>query len=108
MPDCKLRENIRALVGTYQGSAQHLDEKEWLRLNPVEDGKTQLTLTPTLFWYDNIHIVVRSTHNHCYLALFLFSVSHTFSLSRKLSTTETLFSLKSTKWLLVGDLLKKR
>ena len=51
-----LRENIRALMDTYRGSQQNTDHLEWLKSNPPQSGKCQLSLTPTFFWYDNVHI----------------------------------------------------
>mmetsp|Transcript_13003 Transcript_13003/g.36616 ORF Transcript_13003/g.36616 Transcript_13003/m.36616 type:complete len:700 (-) Transcript_13003:3171-5270(-) len=52
----KLRENLLALAETYRGSQQHLDNAEWLEASQVPSDKCQLSLTPTLFWYDNVHI----------------------------------------------------
>jgi hypothetical protein len=52
----QLRGNIDALAKTYRKSAQYLELQEILERHPVESGKHQLTLTPTLFWYDNTHI----------------------------------------------------
>lgn len=52
----KLRENILALAETYRGSQQYLDNLEWLKTSQVPKDKCQLSLTPTLFWYDNVHI----------------------------------------------------
>jgi hypothetical protein len=53
----KLRANILALVDTYRSSAHAKMEEEWNEQNnSVQDGKNQMSLTPTLFWYDNVHI----------------------------------------------------
>lgn len=52
----RLRENTLALAETYRKSAQFVELGEILEQHPVESGKHQLTLTPTLFWYDNTHI----------------------------------------------------
>jgi hypothetical protein len=52
----KLRENIQALIETYRTSQQNTDHLQWLQSNPVTPGKSQLSLTPTFFWYDNVHI----------------------------------------------------
>lgn len=52
----KLRENIMALIETYRTSQQNMDHLEWLESNPLPPGKWQLSLTPTFFWYDNVHI----------------------------------------------------
>ena len=52
----KLYENIRALAETYKGSQQCLDNMEWLKKSQLPEDKCQLSLTPTLFWYDNVHI----------------------------------------------------
>lgn len=59
-PNEKLRENILSLAETYLGSYQNLEQRSWLETR-ASDGqrdpdKHQLTLTPTLFWYDNVHI----------------------------------------------------
>jgi len=55
-----LSENVRKstsiLFETYMRSAQRVEQQEWARLNPPASGLHQLTLTPTLFWYDNTHI----------------------------------------------------
>lgn len=52
----KLRENILALAEAYQGSMQLAMEQAWSESAPVPRLKHQLSLTPTLFWYDNVHI----------------------------------------------------
>ena len=52
----KLRENIQALAETYKGSQQNVDYLEWMESNGPTPGKWQLSLTPTFFWYDNVHI----------------------------------------------------
>ena len=52
----RLRENTLALAETYRKSAQYVELQDILEQHPVEPGKHQLTLTPTLFWYDNTHI----------------------------------------------------
>lgn len=44
------------MAQAYKKSSQCLIQQEWAKLNPPEPGKHQLTLTPTLFWYDNTHI----------------------------------------------------
>ena len=52
----KLRDNIQALAETYRSSLQYTMEQEWGEQHPVQEGRHQLSLTPTLFWFDNIHI----------------------------------------------------
>jgi hypothetical protein len=52
----KLRKNIEALSETYRGSQSNADHQEWLKANQVPHGKAQLSLTPTFYWYDNVHI----------------------------------------------------
>ena len=53
----KLRNNIQVLAGTYRGSAHFAIEEEWREKQGNDDlGYQQLSLTPTLFWYDNVHI----------------------------------------------------
>jgi hypothetical protein len=44
------------LAQTYKKSNQCLEQEEWLKSHPTAPGLHQLTLTPTLFWYDNTHI----------------------------------------------------
>jgi len=70
----KVRQNLESLVETYRGSMQHITYKEWLqsvgrsttagdsggRCGNVHQNCHQLSLTPTLFWYDNTHIVQTS------------------------------------------------
>jgi hypothetical protein len=51
-----LRENIQALSETYSASQQNIDHVDWTKSNPLPPGKWQLSLTPTFFWYDNVHI----------------------------------------------------
>jgi len=52
----KLTSNLQSNVQTYRGSSQYSLEQDWLKENPVPSGKHQLSLTPTIFWYDNTHI----------------------------------------------------
>jgi hypothetical protein len=52
----RLRENIQSFLETYMGSQQNADHLEWINSNPPPPGKCQLSLTPTFFWYDNVHI----------------------------------------------------
>ncbi|CAJ1953586.1 unnamed protein product [Cylindrotheca closterium] len=52
----RLRQNLEALVETYRSSMCHADHQEWLASNPIPSAKAQLSLTPTFFWYDNVHI----------------------------------------------------
>lgn len=47
----KLKDNIRALMETYRASQQNIDNLEWVKANPPQLGKWQLSLTPTFFWY---------------------------------------------------------
>lgn len=70
----KVRKNLESLVETYRGSMQYITYKEWLqsvgrsttagagggRCGNVHQNCHQLSLTPTLFWYDNTHIVQTS------------------------------------------------
>ena len=48
----KLKENCMALRETYFGSTQYKSHP----YNGSHDDKAQLSLTPTLFWYDNTHL----------------------------------------------------
>jgi hypothetical protein len=52
----RLHENLLALAETYKGSQQCIDNLEWIKTSQVSEDKCQLSLTPTLFWYDNVHI----------------------------------------------------
>jgi len=52
----KLRENILVLAEKYKWSQQCIDHVEWLNASEVPKDKCQLSLTPTFFWYDNVHI----------------------------------------------------
>lgn len=52
----KLHGNLLALAETYKGSHQFIDNVEWLKASKIPEDKCQLSLTPTLFWYDNVHI----------------------------------------------------
>lgn len=64
----KLRQNVRTLAETYQGSAQALVAKRGaMPMNGVTDDdmnsndeqahrNCQLSLVPTLYWYDNVHV----------------------------------------------------
>jgi len=45
------------IMNSYKGSKQNILQLDWLKDNPpVDPNKHQLTLTPTLFWYDNVHL----------------------------------------------------
>jgi hypothetical protein len=52
-------KTIQAFRDGYRGSHQNLNHMDWLhsRTGNTIDGTCQLSLTPTLFWYDNTHIV---------------------------------------------------
>lgn len=52
----KLRQNLEALIETYRSSMSYADHQDWLAANPIPSDKAQLSLTPTFFWYDNVHI----------------------------------------------------
>ena len=54
--DDKILKSIRAYAEAYQGTMQCNKQLMWVQDNPPPEGKHQLTLTPTLFWYDNTHI----------------------------------------------------
>lgn len=57
IPTAKLRANLESLKETYMHSAQSAGQREWLVDNPMPPGLHQMTLTPTIFWYDNTHLV---------------------------------------------------
>lgn len=52
----KLRENFKIVAEKYRGSQQYNDHMDWLQSSPLPKDKCQLSLTPTFFWYDNVHI----------------------------------------------------
>ena len=67
----RVKQNIRALTETYRGSAQAFIERKVTTSHstlPMNDGndepiqsppngnKQQISLVPTLYWYDNVHI----------------------------------------------------
>ena len=52
----KLQKNLQALAVNYRKSNQNNTSLEGPS-GTDSDGTHQLTLTPTLFWYDNTHIV---------------------------------------------------
>lgn len=55
----KMRKNLETLKQTYRLSLQNSSYLEFLKskeAQAVPFGKTQLSLIPTFFWYDNIHI----------------------------------------------------
>jgi hypothetical protein len=52
----KVMQSIRAYANAYQSSSQYSEQKQWTAANPPPTGKHQLTLSPTLFWYDNTHV----------------------------------------------------
>mmetsp|Transcript_22799 Transcript_22799/g.54952 ORF Transcript_22799/g.54952 Transcript_22799/m.54952 type:complete len:708 (+) Transcript_22799:94-2217(+) len=60
----KRRKVLDALKETYRGSHQYITYDEWLQSEgskeQLKDGYHQLSLTPTVFWYDNTHIVQTS------------------------------------------------
>lgn len=52
----KISDNVKSLIENYWLSSHYAMEQEWRERNPIPVGKTQMSLTPTLFWYDNVHI----------------------------------------------------
>jgi hypothetical protein len=52
----KLHQNILALAETYKGSAQAAIARQASLENDDGPKLHQMSLTPTLFWYDNVHI----------------------------------------------------
>jgi len=65
-PPSEKRRRLRdAARETYKASHQNVIYEEWLESmssrGANQDGFHQLSLTPTLFWYDNTHIV-RTEH----------------------------------------------
>lgn len=68
----KVKENLLSLQKTYMSSECYQAHKEWLQFDqqqqecPVrnddnnKNAMTQLSLIPTLFWYDNIHVAKTS------------------------------------------------
>lgn len=56
IPTEKLRANLETVKETYMYSAQNAGQRQWLLENPMPEGLHQMTLTPTIFWYDNTHL----------------------------------------------------
>jgi hypothetical protein len=53
----KVRNSLLDLADTYRSSRHNLDYTSWLeKQESVDRERQQLSLTPTLFWYDNVHI----------------------------------------------------
>lgn len=52
----RVKKNIDSLAKSYKHNIQNRSHAAMLR----DDGKHHLSLTPTLFWYDNTHIVETS------------------------------------------------
>ena len=52
----KVFKSVQACSDAYQTSLQCTDQLKWVEENPPPEGKHQLSLTPTLFWYDNTHV----------------------------------------------------
>jgi hypothetical protein len=50
-----LKDNLVSLANTYKGTMQSLSHLDQMKGRDLEVGKHQLSLTPTLFWYDNVH-----------------------------------------------------
>jgi hypothetical protein len=53
----QLKDNLLTLAEKYRDTYQCMDQP----LATLESGKHQMTLSPTLFWYDNIHLAA-TTH----------------------------------------------
>lgn len=54
----KLRQNLDSVAFTYKGSAHYEVQREWKATQrELPKDKHQMALTPTIFWYDNTHIV---------------------------------------------------
>lgn len=58
----KRKHCLQTLMTTYRGSHQYITYNEQTQQEKaqgkIDDGFHQLTLTPTLFWYDNTHITL--------------------------------------------------
>ena len=52
----RIKKNISLLRKNYLSSTQGISYREWYQ-DHGEAGRAQLSLTPTLFWYDNVHVV---------------------------------------------------
>ena len=57
----QLKDNLLAVADKYKDTAQCLDQEAWVQRNPLS-GLHQMTLSPTLFWYDNIHLAETSQY----------------------------------------------
>ena len=53
----KIWKSIQSTAQAYLTSQQNLGQEEWLARNSLPPGKHQLSLSPTLFWFDNVHVV---------------------------------------------------
>ena len=55
----------KSLRDGYKGSHQNLTHLEWIQTGDGAEsqGYNQLSLTPTLFWYDNTHVVETSHYS---------------------------------------------
>jgi hypothetical protein len=54
-----LQQSIESFAETYRKSSHHLEFESWLAgssAHHVREGYHQMSLTPTLFWYDNTHV----------------------------------------------------
>jgi len=68
----KMRFNCESLKKTYMGSLTYMQHKSYEnRIGKLKEGKVQLSLTPTLFWYDNTHICETSHYRD-----FIFDPKH--------------------------------
>ena len=52
----KLQDNISAVIENYKKCHQNIEYQEWLEVHPPPPSRHQMSLTPTFFWYDNVHI----------------------------------------------------
>lgn len=57
IPTEKLRTNLESVRDLYMVSIQNRGQLDWLANTAIPAGKHQMSLTPTLFWYDNTHLV---------------------------------------------------
>ena len=51
-------KSIVAVSNSYKSSNQYLFHQKWLqkKTTTTPQRKQQMSLTPTLFWYDNVHV----------------------------------------------------
>lgn len=52
-----IRDPVQRYISPYEQSNHGVMQQKFAEEEPAPPGKTQLSLIPTMYWYDNIHIV---------------------------------------------------